>query len=222
MDVSHRLWSTADFSNTLAAGPPALALGLEPTAKDAMDQPPENFHRIFTLEFYADLIFYGFLMGALSLVNFVIVLWGYFPGDLGYLCNEETGPQCNSVYQARSACFATLVIILMIHSLECKHFNLSLLQVDLLDNKILLWCAVVLALSTFPVVYIPVINDRVFRMGSMGWEWGIVFGMILVYLLATEAWKWGKRIYFRRTMPQAARRGPSDKTLRMEATIAPR
>jgi Na+-exporting ATPase len=65
--------------NTLAAGPPALALGLEPTADDAMEQPPTAFHQIFNLEFYIDLAFYGFLIGALSLVNFVIVLWGYFP-----------------------------------------------------------------------------------------------------------------------------------------------
>jgi Na+-exporting ATPase len=40
---------------------------------------PSEFQRIFTLEFYADLTFYGFLIGALSLVNFVIVLWGYYP-----------------------------------------------------------------------------------------------------------------------------------------------
>lgn len=99
--------------NTLAAGPPALALGLEPTASDAMDLPPTDFHRIFTLEFYIDLAFYGFLIGALSLVNFVIVLWGYFPGDLGEFCNENGDrPACNFVFQARGTCFATLVIIL--------------------------------------------------------------------------------------------------------------
>ena len=69
---------TDNYSNTLAAGPPALALGLEPTASDAMDLPPSDFHEIFTLEFYIDLIFYGFLMGSVALVNFVIVLWGYF------------------------------------------------------------------------------------------------------------------------------------------------
>lgn len=44
-----------------------------------MEQGPEVYHRIFTLEFYVDLIFYGFLMGSISLVNFVIVLWGYYP-----------------------------------------------------------------------------------------------------------------------------------------------
>jgi magnesium-transporting ATPase (P-type) len=101
--------------NTLAAGPPALALGLEPTAVDAMELPPTAFHKIFTLEFYVDLIFYGFLIGVLSLVNFVIVLWGYFPGDLGSFCNETDSTACNPVFQARSTCFATLVIILYVY-----------------------------------------------------------------------------------------------------------
>jgi magnesium-transporting ATPase (P-type) len=206
--------------NTLAAGPPALALGLEPTADDAMEQRPEAFHQIFTLEFYIDLIFYGFLMGALALVNFVIVLWGYFPGDLGVLCNEEDSDLCSPVYQARSTCFATLVIILMIHSFECKHFSRGLFQVNLRDNKVLLWCAIVLMLSTFPVVYIPVINNKVFKIGALEWEWGIVFGMILVYLASTELYKWVKRILIRRRAV-APRRGPSDKTLRMEGTIRP-
>lgn len=92
-----------------------------------MEQPPTAFHQIFTLEFYIDLAFYGFLIGALSLVNFVIVLWGYFPvrrarfhrqhltdpqGDLGVLCNEGDSDICDPVFQARSTCFATLVIIL--------------------------------------------------------------------------------------------------------------
>jgi len=206
--------------NTLAAGPPALALGLEPTATDAMEQPPEAFHQIFTLEFFVDLIFYGFLMGSLSLVNFVIVLWGYFPGELGVLCNEQDSDICDPVYQARSTCFATLVIILMIHAFECKHFTRGIFQVNLLDNKVLLWCAVVLMLSTFPVVYIPVINNKVFKIASLEWEWGIVFGMIFVYLASTEAYKWVKRIIYRRKA-HPRNRGPSDKTLRMEATLRP-
>ena len=115
--------------NTLAAGPPALALGLEPTAKDAMDQPPEAFHRIFTLEFYLDLAFYGIVMGALALTNFVIVLWGYFPGDLGVQCNEDDTPRCDPVFLARGTCFATLTITLYVSSLiqrTCRRLTLPI------------------------------------------------------------------------------------------------
>nr|ODN85706.1 potassium/sodium efflux P-type ATPase, fungal-type [Cryptococcus depauperatus CBS 7841] len=202
--------------NTLAAGPPALALGLEPTAVDAMDQAPEAFHQIFTGEFYLDLVFYGFLIGSLSLVNFVIVLWGYFPGNLGQYCNEGDSTICEPVFQARGTCFATLVIILMIHAIECKHFSKGIGQIDWMDNKVLLWCVVVLSLSTFPIVYIPRINDSVFLIGGLKWEWGITFGMIAVYLACTELYKWVKRVYRRRQAPASVR---GDKTLRMENTI---
>jgi len=206
--------------NTLAAGPPAMALGLEPTATDAMDLPPSEFKHIFTKEFCADLAFYGFLIGAQSLINFVIVLWGYYPGNLGLQCNEGPNTICDPVFKARATCFATLVIILMIHSLECKHFTKSLFKMNLLDNKVLLWCAVVLALTTFPIVYIPTINTRVFLLETIEWEWGIIFGQILLYIACSELYKWVKRIMQRRNTRPAGR-APSDKTLRMEATIAP-
>lgn len=219
--------------NTLAAGPPALALGLEPTAPDAMDQGPETYQKIFTLEFYVDLFFYGILMGSLALVNFVIVQWGYFDGDLGYLCNEHQTyvddfdgnryDVCNKVFTARATCFATLVIILMIHALECKHMNRGMFQVNLMDNKVLLWCVIVLALSTFPVIYIPVINNKVFKLTGLKWEWGIVVGMIFVYLASTELWKFCKRVYFRHKESKHLRKHmpEHDKTLRMEATMDP-
>lgn len=74
--------------NTIAAGPPALALGLEPTAKDAMEKSPRAYKTIFTLWWYIDLVFYGILIGALSIANFVIVVWGRGDGDLGIGCNE--------------------------------------------------------------------------------------------------------------------------------------
>lgn len=47
------------------------------------------------------------------------------------------------------------------------------------------------------------------------------FGMILVYLAATELYKWAKRIIMRRRAAPVNKRAPSDKTLRMENTIAP-
>ena len=55
--------------NTIAAGPPALALGLEPTAKDAMDHTPKAYRTIFTTWWIIDLFFYGVLIGSLTLVN---------------------------------------------------------------------------------------------------------------------------------------------------------
>ncbi|KAL1407966.1 hypothetical protein Q8F55_004763 [Vanrija albida] len=195
--------------NTLTAGPPAMALGLEPTAADAMDQPPSEYRTLFTWEFYIDLAFYGLLMGAQALINFVIVMYGYFPGDLGVDCNDRASASCDPVFAARACCMATLMIVMLIHALQCKHSTMSLFKMNLMDNKVLLWCVVVLVLSMFPVVYIPVINDKVFLIGQLKWEWGIVFGMVIVYFIASEAYKWCKRIYFRRRDAKRARAPPA-------------
>lgn len=51
---------------------------------------------------------------------------------------------------------------------------------NLLDNKVLLWCAVVLALTTFPIVYIPTINSRVFLIEPLEWEWGIIVSIFIL------------------------------------------
>ena len=68
------------YINTLAAGPPALALGVEPTAKDAMDIGPENFQKVFTASWYMDTIGYGVVIGAQAVVNFIIVQYGVANG----------------------------------------------------------------------------------------------------------------------------------------------
>ena len=68
------------YINTLAAGLPSLALGVEPTTKDAMDIGPENFQKIFTAGWYMDTIGYGVVIGAQALANFVIVQYGFAKG----------------------------------------------------------------------------------------------------------------------------------------------
>lgn len=210
--------------NTLTAGPPAMALGLEPTAPDSMELPPSDFRTLFTWEFYMDLFFYGWLMGAQALVNFVIVLWGgYFPGaTLGRHCNERDSAVCHPVFRARATCMATLCIVMLLHSFQCKHTTKSIFKMNLLDNPVLLWCVLVLCIICIPIVYIPVINNRVFLIAGMSWEWGIVFGQIFVYLGASEAYKWAKRVY-RRRHPRGKARAAVDiestsRTLSLEPT----
>lgn len=122
------------------------------------------------------------------------------------------------VYYGRGTTFATLTIILMVHSLECKHLEKSLFQMDLMDNKLLLWSAFALSLSVFPVLYIPKISDYAFQVLGLKWEWGIVFGMVLVYLVFTELYK-----LVRRRLNKVEAGGPkvTEKNLPKFETIAP-
>lgn len=80
--------------NTLSAGPPALALGIEPTDKNAMDRRPEDFKSIFVLAWWLDLFYYGILMAAVSIANYVIVVYAQHDGDLGLDCNAGYEERC--------------------------------------------------------------------------------------------------------------------------------
>lgn len=192
--------------NTLTAGPPAMALGVEPSSPDSMTRGPDSYRTIFTREFAVDLFFYGFLLGAQALVNFVIVMYGYFPGDFGHDCNEKDLDVCSAVFRARATCMATLQIVMLLHAFQCKHARMSAFRMNLANNKMLLWCVLTLVLSTFPIMYIPVINNKVFLIGPMKWEWGIVFAQIFIYVAASEGYKLAKRILFRN---EAAKTDPA-------------
>ncbi|TIB89490.1 potassium/sodium eff [Wallemia mellicola] len=162
--------------NTLTIGPVAFALGIEPTADDTMLQPPSNFFSIFTPTWFLDLFSYGFVSGAITFANYVIVIYGRYDGneDVSANCNEgEVTGECQVIYRARAAAYASLLLMLMVLAFGCKHTTRSVFQMNLLDNKLLIWSAGLLSLSVFPVIYIPVIKDRVFQVTGIGWEWGI-------------------------------------------------
>jgi Na+-exporting ATPase len=59
----------------------------------------------------------------------------------------------------------------------------------------------------FPILYIPVINHKVFKHSSISWEWGIVFVETVLFFLGIEFWKWCKRVYFRRQARKAEAAG---------------
>merc|ERR1711964_202569 len=81
---------------------------------------------------------------------------------------------------------------------------MSLFKMNLLENKVLLASVAIISLSVFPVLYIPVINDKVFLLFGLKWEWGMVFASLLVYIAFTEAYKLLRRRVERRTEAKRA------------------
>jgi P-type Na+/K+ transporter len=158
-----------------------------------------------------DMAVYGTLMGALCLVAFTIVVFGVGGGELGTKCNEIYSPSCDVVFRARATVFALLTWTLLLFAWECKHFERSLLRLtpgepiglrnilkNIYANKFLFWAIVIAFFSVFPVIYIPVLNETVFKHKPITWEWGIVFGGLILFLLGVEGWKFMKRKLMRR------------------------
>jgi magnesium-transporting ATPase (P-type) len=158
-----------------------------------------------------DMAVYGVMMGALCLVAFVIVVFGVGGGNLGSDCNEIYSDSCDVVFRARATVFALLTWTLLLFAWECKHFERSLFRLipsepfnprnvshNIYSNRFLFWAIVIAFFSVFPVIYIPVLNTTIFKHKPIGWEWAIVIGGLILFLLGVETWKFMKRDLMRR------------------------
>ena len=84
---------------------------------------------------------------------------------------------------------------------------------DIWRNKFLFWSISAGFFTIFPVLYIPVINDVVFKHKGISWEWGIVLVATVLFFLGIEIWKFLKRAWFRK---QAVKRGERRGSLDLE------
>lgn len=191
---------------------PAMGLGQQRAAAEILDEPPKR--KIFTWELICDMFVYGFLMAACCMVCFVVVVYGKGNGDLGSDCNSTSADKhiCNLVFRGRSAAFGAFTWCALILAWECIHPTNSLLKMnpdsehswwkqtitELWSNQFLFWSIIGGFISVFPVVYIPVINTKVFLHAPIGYEWGVAVAFTVLYFLGSEGWKWMKRIYFRK------------------------
>ncbi|TKA68933.1 hypothetical protein B0A55_08471 [Friedmanniomyces simplex] len=191
---------------------PDMGLGFERAAPDVMQRPPQDLKRgVFSLEIMTDMVVYGFWIAALCLSNFVLVLYGFGDGQIGYHCNESIGDGCDTIFRARATCFATLTWFSVFLAWEVIDTRRSFFRMqphsthpltqwarDVWRNKFL-FCAVLAGfLTIFPVLYIPVINDVVFKHTGITWEWIIVFVASLMFFAGVETYKFGKRAVFMR------------------------
>ncbi|KAF9452467.1 sodium transport ATPase [Macrolepiota fuliginosa MF-IS2] len=204
--------------NMLTSSPPAFGLGVEKAPADLMMKPPHSIRDgIFSWPLIIDCFGYGIVMGATSLLSFIIVVYGRYDVQLGQGCNRDASPDCRIVFRARSTVFATLVFQILLYALELKSFDRSLFAltpghpfyIDLWENSILFWSVVLGMASVVIPIYVPGVNTKVFYQSDIGWEWGIVIGMSLVFIAWCELWKVIRRpLYKRWTSHVIAMSGP--------------
>lgn len=191
---------------------PAMGLGQEQAIDGVLDQPPTR--KTFTRELLIDMGAYGFFMAVCCMLGFVIVVFVIGDGYLGTNCNATGADHdiCNLVFRGRSTSFAIMTWCALILAWECIHpvnslfymrqetdnSKLKQTAIDLWANQFLFWSVMGGFVSVFPVVYIPVINSKVFLHAPIGEEWGLAVAFTILFLLSCEAWKWGKRIYKRK------------------------
>ncbi|KAL0937062.1 sodium p-type [Colletotrichum truncatum] len=184
-------------------------LGFESASPDILNRPPQSLkYGVFTPEFLADILAYGLIMAACLLGSFAIAFFGINDGRFGTDCNIRYSSSCESVFRARSTCYTTMMWVFLFLAWELVDSRRSFFfgavhdtkawATRLWRNPFLFWSVIVGFVIVFPTLYIPVIDHVVFMHTGIDKEWGIVFGMCILFFAGAEAWKWAKRVYLRR------------------------
>jgi Na+-exporting ATPase len=70
--------------------------------------------------------------------------------------------------------------------------------VDMWMNKVLLFSVLGVTVSTLLPIYVPGFNDKAMYQGPIGWEWGLVFGMTVLFVVYAEVWKIARKPLYKR------------------------
>ncbi|OJJ66388.1 hypothetical protein ASPBRDRAFT_138041 [Aspergillus brasiliensis CBS 101740] len=198
----------------ITSGMPDMGLGMEVAAPDIMDRPPQSKQGIFTWEVIIDILVYGIWTAALCLAAFSVRMWGFGDGNLARGCNQEWSDQiqdCELVFKARATTFVCLTWFALFLAWEMIDLRRSFFRMqpdskkyftqwmyDVWRNKFLFWSIMAGWITMFPILYIPRLNDVVFKHKPITWEWGIVGVEVVLFFIGVESWKWAKRVFFRR------------------------
>jgi Na+-exporting ATPase len=208
----------------ITSGFPDMGLGFEPAVAEIMDRPPQDVKQgVFTPELMFDMLFYGVWLACMCLASFTLVLFGWNNGtqDIGIDCNISVGDGCDVIFRARATTFASLTWFALFLAWEMLHMRRSFFRmqpksklyftqwfVDVWRNQFLFWSIIAGIFTMFPILYIPGLNTTVFKHAGISWEWGIVLIESVLFFMGIEAWKFGKRVFYRHKTQKAA--GPTD------------
>ncbi len=145
------------FINFFMDGLIAIALGLENPEKGIMERKPRNVKEgIINLKALSLTISIGIWISFVSLGVFV---WGLHHGATGNA--------------AMSLFFITLIFARLFNSLNCRSFNLSVVEMDFFSNKFLLIGIIISLISTIFVLVIPPLQPA-FRTAFLSYKFWLI------------------------------------------------
>jgi len=156
--------------NLVTDGPPALALGLEPSEKDVMTKKPRNPKEgVFAGGVGKDILIYGAIIGALSLASYWIALaWG------------------RTIEEAHTMVFLTMAFSQLVHAFNVRSLEQSLFKIGIGTNRSLIMAFLFSVVMQLVVVFIPFLRE-VFETALLHpSDWGVVLGLSLMPLVISE------------------------------------
>ena len=173
----HILWI-----NLVSETFPALALSLDPAAKDIMKKSPRGAGKQFMDKGMIWRISYqGIMMGAITLVAFIIgkrMGMEIFAGDAS--AAESLG---------QTMAFASLIVAKLVHAGNLHSNTESRFKFNPLQNKPLIFAILMSLVFSAAVLLIPSLADA-FRFTHLGCaQWLTILGLALVPLVVVEIFK---------------------------------
>jgi Ca2+-transporting ATPase len=130
------------WMNLVTDGFPALALAVDPKSPDLMKHPPRRPEaRLLDGGRLVTIGAQGVMLGAIALGAFAYSLYGL---------HQE-------VEQARTVAFTVMVVAQLVHAFNCRSERLSLFQLGLGTNRVLVWAFLLSLVVQVAVLTIPAV-----------------------------------------------------------------
>jgi len=156
---------------------PALALGMEPVEPDVMKQKPRDAHKsIFADGFASSMIFYGVLVGAITLA-------AYWLGE--YVLSDPA--TADGI--ANTMAFATLVFGELTRAFAVRSDHRSIFDIGVFSNTAMNKAFLASLAMQLAVLFIPFLQS-IFKVQSLTLsQWGVVLVLSLIPLIVSEITK---------------------------------
>jgi len=164
---------------------PLTALTFDPGSQYLMISPPrsqeEHIVNRYTM---AEILFLGFLMGALGFINFGVFI-------------QRTGTELDMTHtlypRATTLSYATIVICQFVNILSRRYNYDSIFNSNFWNNKKILWSVVISIGFTMTAIYTPLVNSFIGFAPLTLKDWVTVLASATLFLLAYEIIKMFKR-----------------------------
>jgi Ca2+-transporting ATPase len=168
--------------NLITDGPPALALGIDPKDRDAMERRPRQSGSGILLT--EDWIRLG-CVGVLMMIGTLAVLDAYYPGGLFTPFAQGVGPNPADEAHARTMAFTTLMMFQLFDVFNCRSRRHSAFS-GFFENR---WVLVAIAFSLgahFLVIYVPFLQMAFHTVPLSTTDWLIATGVSSTLLIGME------------------------------------
>ena len=162
------------WTNLIEDGLPHIALAFEPKEKDIMRKKPGgNAIPLLTREMKVIIFVIGL---ATDFVLLAVLFW---------LIRQDY-----EIHYLRTIIFAMLGVDSISYAFCCKSLRRNLWQINIFDNKILIFAWVFGLTALLAAIYLPVLNQLLGTVPLSFSAWLIIIGLGIIEIILIEAAKW--------------------------------